>query len=184
MEDANDVHNDVHNDVGNDDNTVRLPLGRPVERYLYNLPILASARLRCQSRKEVNEAVAAGLITVERVPEAFDHLEWTTKGGTVKSTKWIEDLFGYQLVRNNALTKPQVLQAGLATVFDAVLLENSRDHSNDLHLPYDQIVRRNCARLLFLLDAVAPAVDRHGWNKGRFSVRHMMASNSAPLKPK
>jgi hypothetical protein len=65
--------------------------------------------------------------------------------------KWLENLFGYQLARDTALTEPQVLQAGLATVFNATLLENSPDLNHDIPLSYDQMVRRNYARLLFCL---------------------------------
>lgn len=89
MEDANNVQDNAE---GGDYDNIRLPLGRAVEQYLYNLPILASVRLRCQSRKEVNEAVAAGLITVERVEGALDHLEWITKAGSAKSTNRLDDI--------------------------------------------------------------------------------------------
>ena len=78
--------------------------------------------------------------------------------------KWIEDLFGYQLVRDNVMTNPQVLQAGLATVFNATLLENVQDSEHDTLLPYDLLVQRNFVRLLFILDIVVePVIDRHGW---------------------
>src|SRR5262249_13308114 len=77
--------------VSNEDSSVNAPLGRAVERWIYSLPVVSVVKLNCQSRKKLNEAVKEELISFERVPNAFDHLEWTTSRG-VKSTNRLDDI--------------------------------------------------------------------------------------------
>ena len=76
----------------NDDGSVNVPFGRAAEWYLSNVQILKNYRLKNQSRQVTPKLVKAGVLTVERVTGAVDHLEWKTKNGTVKSTNRIDDV--------------------------------------------------------------------------------------------
>src|SRR5581483_2840641 len=75
----------------NDDGSVDVPFGRAAEWYLTNVQILKNYRLKNQSRQVTPKLVKAGIITVERVKGAVDHLEWKTKTGITKSTNRIDD---------------------------------------------------------------------------------------------
>src|SRR5215472_11140965 len=77
--------------VHNADGSVNTCLGRAVERYIYSLPIVTAVKLNCQSRKKVNEAIKNGLITLERVAGAFDHVEWRTNKRIQQSTNRLDD---------------------------------------------------------------------------------------------
>ena len=75
----------------NDDGSVDVPFGRAAEWYLTNVQILKNYRLKNQSRQVTPKLVKTGIITVERVKGAVDHLEWKTKTGITKSTNCIDD---------------------------------------------------------------------------------------------
>ena len=76
----------------NNDGSVNVPFGRAAEWYLANIPILENCRLKNQSRQITPALIKAGILTIERVQEAADYLEWTTKLGTKKSTNHIDDI--------------------------------------------------------------------------------------------
>ncbi|CAG8830485.1 17201_t:CDS:1, partial [Gigaspora rosea] len=66
--------------------TVFVPFGRAVEKYLNKFDHLKKTCLKKQSRKNVSRAVKEGLITVHRVKEAIDYIGWMTKDGHSNST--------------------------------------------------------------------------------------------------
>ena len=74
---------------------------------------------------------------------------------------WVEQLFGYRVIRKNILSKPQVLEAGLAIMFNAMLLESEIGSKTDL--PHDIVMHLNCACLLFLLDNIVEPLSRASW---------------------
>src|SRR5438045_48894 len=76
----------------NDDGSVNVPFCLDAKCNLEKLQILKNYRLKNQSRQIVPKISKAGILTVERVKGAVDHLEWKTKAGTIKSTNRIDDI--------------------------------------------------------------------------------------------
>ncbi|CAG8565769.1 10070_t:CDS:2 [Gigaspora rosea] len=72
--------------------TVFVPFGHAVKKYLNEFDHLKKTRLKKQSCKNVSRAVKEGLIIVRRVEGAIDYIGWMTKDGHSNSTNRLDDI--------------------------------------------------------------------------------------------